>query len=820
MELKRISCVAIFLIMSSVFYVSFAILPENARGAILYVGGSGPSNYTKIQDAIDVAFPGDTIFVYARTYNENLIINKTVSLFGENRLSTVIDGGGIGDVLNVSAKWVNISGFTVTNSGTLSLEDSAIELYHTRNCQLTDNVLTGNNYGIALLFTNDTTIANNNISFNTGVGIHLWSNSSRNLITNNNISRNSYGVDLLYSPNNIISGNSFFWNDQDNIFLYRSDSNVVTTNTLVKTRLWNGISLYLSVNNTISNNTVSDSTDGIFLSRSTENTVINNEVYANNGGVWLYYSENNTVAENNVSKNLVSGIPLSYSNNNTIVNNDVYSNDNYGIALYHSNNNMVEGNNLSDNMEGIHLDDASGNTIANNSALSNVFHGVYLYDSRKNAISYNTAHSNDRYGIYVYSCENNTIADNNASYNKEDGMFLRESNYSVVERNSFVNNSMGIRMSRSHNSTVNDNNISKNSWGVILISSSNNTVTQNMVSWNFGYGFYLLSAIENMIHHNDIINNTEQAYDDGGANQWDDGYPSGGNYWSNYTGQDLCSGPNQNVCPDPDGIGDVPYIIDVDSMDRYPLTEPSLLPNDPPKAQFTLSPAVGDTHTTFYVNASLSYDSEDPISDLDVRWDWEDDGTWDTIWSKSKTSEHQYTTPGVYTIRLEVKDTGGLTGNNTLQLTVSPPTNQPPTCIINAPISGATLSGIYAMQGSASDEDGTVESVEVRINDGPWIKAMGTTSWNLSWDSTTVDNGDHTIHARSFDGTDHSSEVSLTVTVENAPPQEPEGEWMWMVVGVATVVVVAILLVLYILTRRKKKEEMESDESPEAESEN
>jgi LPXTG-motif cell wall-anchored protein len=108
--------------------------------------------------------------------------------------------------------------------------------------------------------------------------------------------------------------------------------------------------------------------------------------------------------------------------------------------------------------------------------------------------------------------------------------------------------------------------------------------------------------------------------------------------------------------------------------------------------------------------------------------------------------------------------------------------------------------------------------VEVRINDGPWIKAIGTTSWNLSWDSTIVDDGGQTIHARSFDETDFSTEASVTVTVDNLPPQEPQDNWIWIVVGVVIVVVI-ILLALYLLIRRKKKE-MELDESPEVESGN
>lgn len=104
--------------------------------------------------------------------------------------------------------------------------------------------------------------------------------------------------------------------------------------------------------------------------------------------------------------------------------------------------------------------------------------------------------------------------------------------------------------------------------------------------------------------------------------------------------------------------------------------------------------------------------------------------------------------------------------------------NSPPTCSITSPSNGATVSGTITIQGTASDSDGTVQSVEVKIDSGTWQTATGTTSWNYSWDTTTVSDGSHTIYARSYDGTDYSTEASVTVTVSNGgstnnPPNAP-----------------------------------------------
>src|SRR2546425_12492118 len=100
---------------------------------------------------------------------------------------------------------------------------------------------------------------------------------------------------------------------------------------------------------------------------------------------------------------------------------------------------------------------------------------------------------------------------------------------------------------------------------------------------------------------------------------------------------------------------------------------PSGLANWPPGPSFTVSPSSGLAPTVFKVDASSSWDREDPTSLLKVRWDWDGDGTWDTPWSLNKTADHQYPTPGTYTIRLEAMDTGGLTGEMTAKVTVVAP---------------------------------------------------------------------------------------------------------------------------------------------------
>ena len=94
--------------------------------------------------------------------------------------------------------------------------------------------------------------------------------------------------------------------------------------------------------------------------------------------------------------------------------------------------------------------------------------------------------------------------------------------------------------------------------------------------------------------------------------------------------------------------------------------------NTPPSAGFTINPAEGGVSTVFYFDAGTSVDLEDGIANLEMRWDWEDDGYWDTQWSTEKVASHQFQEIDTYYIRLQVRDTGGLEDEVSIKLIVTP----------------------------------------------------------------------------------------------------------------------------------------------------
>lgn len=164
-------------------------------------------DFHTIQEAINSnnVTENDIIFVYEGTYLENVVINKSVTLIGENRDSTVVDGGGIDSVVSITVNNVIVNGFTMKNSG-MSPYDNGISVERSSGSVISRNRITNNNDGIGLHYSNNNVISNNIISSNNFDGIGLYSSSS-NVISGNTLSYNYDGIGSYSSNYNVISSN-------------------------------------------------------------------------------------------------------------------------------------------------------------------------------------------------------------------------------------------------------------------------------------------------------------------------------------------------------------------------------------------------------------------------------------------------------------------------------------------------------------------------------------------------------------------------------------------------------------------------------------
>jgi parallel beta-helix repeat protein len=194
-----------------------------SSGTTLYVGGSGPGNYTSIQEAIYNATGGDTVFVYddSSPYFEHVTVNKAIKLLGENAETTVIDGNSSGNVVYITSDLVTVSGFTITHgmNGVL-LNSRTTNVTLSRNI-ITENTLTGINCSG---FCEHNQITENIISFNRN-GTYM-SAGSYNEIYGNTFSNNElYGLVLMMWCNeNEIHSNNFIKN-KINAFFFLSALN-------------------------------------------------------------------------------------------------------------------------------------------------------------------------------------------------------------------------------------------------------------------------------------------------------------------------------------------------------------------------------------------------------------------------------------------------------------------------------------------------------------------------------------------------------------------------------------------------------------------
>ena len=361
--------------------------------------------------------------------------------------------------------------------------------------------------------------------------------------------------------------------------------NNVTISNLKITNFDYAVDVSLSNNNHFYNTNITNNGYGISFYSSNNNTLSHNQViYTVHDSISLDDSSNNIFSENNITNN-EDAVTLDPDSNSNIFQNDNISNNEYAVWLSGLNN-IVDGCNITDNDFGIIIRQGIGNVISSNNISSNTGNlahygfGVHIsWYSEHNEVIQNTIMDNG-YGIRI----------------EDDGAHLPNSLYNVISENLVTNNLYSINIDYSRHTIVSTNSIFSNTYGIRVYSASNTTISNNNIVNNDGIGVFLdhycqqciisrnnirnnIGGIyltdnsgQNFIFQNDFADNDVQAYVSDSVNVWDEGYPSGGNYWSDYEGLDN----------NEDGIGDTPYIINENNEDRYPLMDTHKSSNETP----------------------------------------------------------------------------------------------------------------------------------------------------------------------------------------------------------------------------------------------
>jgi len=347
--------------------------------------------------------------------------------------------------------------------------------------------------------------------------ISLW-NRNNVTIKNVEVADFHYGISLYYSTNTTLLGNAAsnneynFGVDGDDLseFIHAID----TTNTV------DGKPIYYLVDEADAIIDAQTNAGTIYLINCNNITVKDLTLTRNLHGVSLVNTADSTIENITASANMY-GLTLDMaSDNNTISGNNISANNYYGLPLTgSSNNNIISENNIEDNPHAMLLHGSSNNTVHGNHVAKSTYGLRLMESSNNNTISGNTITENTLYGVRLISSSHNRVSGNNITANNGHGIWLHES--------------------------------------------SGNNISGNDIAYST-YGISLEGSFNNTISHNNFVNNTQQVESSNSTNSWDDG--AEGNFWSDY----------EERYPDAEeidgsGLWDIPYFIDENNQDNYPI---------------------------------------------------------------------------------------------------------------------------------------------------------------------------------------------------------------------------------------------------------
>ncbi len=373
------------------------------------------------------------------------------------------------------------------------------------------------------------------------------------------------------------------------------------------------------------------------------------------------------------------------------------------------------------------------------------------------------------WGIFLDSSSYNYIEHNNISKGYE-GIHLLNSKRNTILSNNITNNNRGLYLSSSDENILRYNHVTSNTLdGLTFHNAKDNELTNNNISFNNQYGLNLSVSQKNYIFHNNFIDNTHQAYDDFGYNIWNDSYPSGGNYWSDYDGEDVNKSENQDV-PGSDGIGDTNYTgIDGDpkAIDRFPLMNKA--PDIQPRLIYLISPLNGSvikqgTIIDFeilnpdidYVNYSTSFEGVNHTFEWPYDYDIHTNDTWPN---------------GTISVCVYVVDNSGSVNSSEFVFIFD---SIKPEIVLNSPFNESMFGAGKIIDISINEPyiKSVTHTLTYKLNDELSTLSQGVLPFPYDLNTSSWDkDGNYTLEIRAVDIAGNSNSTFYVFTVDSTPPE-------------------------------------------------
>ncbi len=566
-------------------------------GARTYiVDDDGFANHKTIGEAVVAANSGDTIYLKPGTYNEEVLLNKSLILMpltGEEG-PIILRGDGKETGITIAADGCSIEGLTMEN-----FTGPGILVQSSKNI-IKNNDFRKDNPAI-LIFNSDNNSISDNIMRDCEGGVSIWAGGIGNTVTRNEVEGGAVSYVLRDAGENMVIANKASLGSIG-IWVMNSSMATIVDNEIDGKTL--GIWIFNSTDSKIMDNSVSSQERGIHLMDSRGLEVSNNSVKDADYGFIMEGSSQNVITKCTLD-NSIRAFGISESSGNDIVENSILNASDTGLEVFYANGNRIVGNYLNNCERGIIMGESSGNFLDAN-ILEKVAWGLYVEGSSRDlfnntiqesntvngkpiayffgqsgkaisgrdlahltlaycdgfTVAKNTIESdaiflfgsnNNQirennvtrcYGVRVLNSSDNTIAGNQLIGNRFSGLFMVSSNSNqIVDNVAAENNQNGISLYDCTSNNISKNIVDNNyEAGVWLNLSNDNQITLNNIS-NNPVGLQVLYSSGNRIYRNNFVDNKEQAEDREGSNIWDMGNITGGNYWNDHIAK---GNPSQN----------------------------------------------------------------------------------------------------------------------------------------------------------------------------------------------------------------------------------------------------------------------------------